>query len=194
MEEKQGQTAKTWDWRIVFAKKNRFLLIGLAGICLIVLADTLWGTAPSGGGNDPPVQETAAQPQQPSSTEQELEERLAGMIGSVQGAGRVRVMVTLENAGETVYATNEKSDTQTSGTADRRTSYENEHVFFEAQEGRQPLVETRLEPEVKGVAVVCEGGDDVTVIRRITDLVSVVLKLPSNRVCFIKMTDTEEAS
>lgn len=194
MEEKQGQTAKTWDWRILFAKRNRFLLIGLAGICLIVLSDILWGTGPSGGENGPPVQETAAQTQQPSDAEQALEERLAGMIGSVQGAGRVRVMVTLENAGETVYATDEKSDTQASGTADRRTSYENEHVFFDAQEGRQPLVETRLEPEVKGVAVVCEGGDDVTVIRRVTDLVSVVLRLPSNRVCVIKMTDTEEAS
>jgi len=194
MEEKKEQISKTLDWHVLFARKNRFLLIGLAGICLIVLADALW----SGSASKENVQETAAKPQPVVSTEQVLEERLTGMIESVQGAGKVRVMVTLENAGETVYATNEKSDTQVSDTSagitDRRTSYENEHVFFDAQEGRQPLVETRLEPEVKGVAVVCEGGDDVTVIRRITDLVSVVLNLPSNRVCVTKMIDTEEAS
>lgn len=123
------------------------------------------------------------------------------MIGAVQGAGRVRVMLTLENDGETVYAYDEQSDTQTiagtggtNGTMERRQSYENEHVLIDAEGGKQPLVETCLEPEVKGVAVVCEGGDDITVVKRVTELVSVVLRLPTNRVCVIKMTDTEDAS
>lgn len=192
MEKKKAQEVQAALWRVLFAKKNRLLLIGLAGVCLIVLGDVFWS---GGKPNETPAQEAESPVQLSANTEQALEKRLTGIIESVQGAGQVRVMVTLESAGETVYATDEKSDTQASdGTAQRRTSYENEHVFFDAQDGRQPLVEMRLEPEVKGVAVVCEGGDDVTVVRRITELVSVVLKLPSNRVCVTKMIDTEDGT
>ena len=52
---------------------------------------------------------------------------------------------------------------------------------------KQAPVETRLEPEVKGVAVLCEGGDDILVIKRITDLVATVLDIPTNRICVAKM-------
>ena len=114
------------------------------------------------------------------------------MLASVQGAGKVQVMITLESAGETVYARDEQSDTQTTqdgsdGVTDRKESYKSEHIIVDAADGKQPLVETHIEPEVKGVAVVCEGGDDITVIKRITDLVSVVLGLSTNRICVTKM-------
>lgn len=59
---------------------------------------------------------------------------------------------------------------------------------MDAGSGRQALVETAREPEIKGVAIVCEGGDDVAVIKRITDVVSVVLGIPTNRICVTKMT------
>ena len=86
----------------------------------------------------------------------------------------------------------EQSDTQTTqdgsdGVTDRKESYKSEHIIVDAADGKQPLVETHIEPEVKGVAVVCEGGDDITVIKRITDLVSVVLGLSTNRICVTKM-------
>lgn len=203
MNEKQKYT---WEnaaavLRSLLQKKNALFFLGLAGILLIFLSDALF--APRSA-----AQEAGAQPEpeigqagQRGQTERELEARLAEMIGAVQGAGRVRVMLTLENDGETVYAYDEQSDTQTitgtggtNGTMERRQSYENEHVLIDAGGGKQPLVETCLEPEVKGVAVVCEGGDDITVVKRVTELVSVVLRLPTNRVCVIKMTDTEDAS
>ena len=192
---------KRWeDWmtalRGILQKKNALFFLGLAGILLIFLSDALF--APKQDEDEPPPQAVPAQAQ-PAHTEQELEARLAELIAQVEGAGRVRVMLTLENDGETVYAYDEKSDTQTSyggadGATDRRQSYENEHVLIDGGSGREPLVETCLEPEVKGVAVVCEGGDDITVIKRVTELVSVVLRLPTNRVCVIKMTETEDAS
>ena len=90
---------------------------------------------------------------------QELETRLTEMLESVQGAGKVQVMITLESAGETVYARDEQSDTQTTqdgsdGVTDRKESYKSEHIIVDAADGKQPLVETHIEPEVKGVAVV----------------------------------------
>ena len=163
----------------LFQKKNWLFFVGLAGICLIFLSDILFGGREGSTG-------AARQ------STQELETRLTEMLESVQGAGKVQVMITLESAGETVYARDEQSDTQTTqdgsdGVTDRKESYKSEHIIVDAADGKQPLVETHIEPEVKGVAVVCEGGDDITVIKRITDLVSVVLGLSTNRICVTKM-------
>ncbi len=188
------------DWmallRGVLQKKNALFILGLSGILLIFLSDALFAGRPK---EEAALPEAEPQGARAASTEQALETRLAELISQVEGAGSVRVMLTLENAGETVYAYDEQSDTQTvyggeGGAAERSQSYENRHVMIEAENGTQALVETCLEPEVKGVAVVCEGGDDITVIKRVTELVSVVLRLPTNRVCVIKMTETEDAS
>ena len=45
------------------------------------------------------------------------------------------------------------------------------------------LTETVCLPQVCGVAVLCEGGGDIRVAARITELVSALLDLPSNRIC-----------
>ena len=165
----------------LFQKKNWLFFVGLAGICLIFLSDILFGGREGSTGA---ARQSTQQAVSAATGVQELE--------SVQGAGKVQVMITLESAGETVYARDEQSDTQTTqdgsdGVTDRKESYKSEHIIVDAADGKQPLVETHIEPEVKGVAVVCEGGDDITVIKRITDLVSVVLGLSTNRICVTKM-------
>ena len=71
-------------------------------------------------------------------------------------------------------------------TSQRDSSFQNEHILFDSGVGKQALVEEQLVPDIKGVAVVCSGGDDIAVIERITELVSVVLDLPSNRICVTK--------
>ena len=45
------------------------------------------------------------------------------------------------------------------------------------------LAQTVCTPRVCGVAVVCEGGGDVRVAARITELVGALLDVPSNRIC-----------
>ena len=50
-----------------------------------------------------------------------------------------------------------------------------------------PVLESSIEPSVKGVSVICEGGDDIKVIARITEFVSVGLGIPTNRICVTKM-------
>ena len=170
----------------LFQKKNWLFFVGLAGICLIFLSDILFGGREGSTGA---ARQSTQQAVSAATGVQELETRLTEMLESVQGAGKVQVMITLESAGETVYARDEQSDTQngSDGVTDRKESYKSEHIIVDAADGKQPLVETHIEPEVKGVAVVCEGGDDITVIKRITDLVSVVLGLSTNRICVTKM-------
>ncbi|MEG2036556.1 MAG: hypothetical protein RRZ93_01060, partial [Ruthenibacterium sp.] len=108
-----------------------------------------------------------------------------------QGAGKATVMITLDTSGETVYARNEKSNTETqsgeAGVQNRKSSFESDYPIIDTGSSDAPIVEAQLLPEIKGVAVVCEGGDDITVISRVTELVSVVLGLSTNRICVTKM-------
>lgn len=176
----------------LFQKKNALFLAGIAGIFLIFLSDALFSSKkkPEITVNEGMASYQTAQAQA-NDYVKALEARLVEMLSVVQNAGEVRVMVTLESAGETVYAQDEKNDTETTtrqdGTLDRKSLYENEHTMIDAESGKQPLVQTQLFPLIQGVAVVCQGADDITVVARITDLVSVVLGLPTNRICVTKM-------
>ena len=110
---------------------------------------------------------TAAVSQYQTQLEQQLEE----LISQLQGAGKTTVMVTLTTGEETVYAV----DTQTGDVQQQET-----HVLL--QDG-SALAETTYLPQVCGVAVLCEGGGDVRVAARITELLHSLLDLPANRIC-----------
>lgn len=173
---------KEWASSFHWTKDRLVLLAGLAAAVLLLIS-----TFSS-------QKEKAVDTKKTITTEeytQQLEKRLTDTLGQVKGVGKVSVMVTLENGWEAVYAQEEKTGAQTTGDSDNRTSqnsYQNEYVIYDSQSGKQPLVTTNKEPEVKGVVVVCEGGDSVTVINSVTEVVRVVLGVPSNRVCVTKLT------
>lgn len=170
-------------WSKIVHRKNGLFLLGIAGILLIGFSGFF-----STDSNTEPVADSSYQTE--SDYQKKIEEQLTEVIGQVQGAGEVTVMLTLESGPETVYAQNEQSQTSTredeEGTVQRDSSFQNEHILFDSGVGKQALVEEQLVPDIKGVAVVCSGGDDIAVIERITELVSVVLDLPSNRICVTK--------
>ena len=61
-----------------------------------------------------------------------------------------------------------------------RTQEQQTHVLLD---DGTALAQTVCAPRVCGVAVVCEGGGDVRVAARITELVAALLDVPSNRIC-----------
>lgn len=184
-----GREHRQWQekWKeLIQDRKNRLVLLGLVGICLIFFSDLF-----AGGSNVPKTNEKAQYPDALPDVGK-IEEKLAGMLERVEGVGKVHVMITLESSAETIYALDEQKDTKTSRhseqeTPDQADSYKSEHIFMDSPQGKRPLIETYLEPEIRGAAIVCEGGDDITVIKRITDLVSAVLGLATNRICVTKM-------
>ena len=93
------------------------------------------------------------------------------VIVGPSGAGKTTVMVTLGTGEEMIYAL----DTQSGDMQSQQT-----HVLLE---DGSALTETVCVPQVCGVAVLCEGGGDVRIAARITELVSALLDLPSNHIC-----------
>lgn len=143
-------------------------VIGIAAMVLLLLAELLPQPEKSTTAENQTVQTAAA-----AQYQDQLEQRLEKLISQLYGAGHTTVMVTLETGEETVYAV----DTQT-GTGELQ--QQETHVLL--QDG-SALAETTYLPQIRGVAVLCEGGGDVRVASRITELLRSLLDLPSNRIC-----------
>ena len=123
-----------------------------------------------------------------------MENEVTALLKEINGVGDVKVMITLQSGEENVYAEQEKKseDTQINQTSSNvqesaQSSYENEIVIVKEQNDNKPLIEKTLLPEIQGVAVVCSGGDDILVISAVTNSVSVVLNVPTNRIFVTKM-------
>ena len=136
-------------------KQGRTRLAAAVGLLamLLILLSELF-PQPSAAGST----QKAKSAQSSTEYQAQLEERLERLISHMSGAGKTTVMVTLGTGEEMIYAL----DTQEDGSA---------------------LTETVCVPQVCGVAVLCEGGGDVRIAARITELVSALLDLPSNHIC-----------
>lgn len=148
-------------------KENRPKLaavLGAAAMMLILLSEMLPGKTP-----DTPAAETSSGTGE-AAYRQQLEAQLQELIEQIDGAGKTTVMITLESGEETLYAV----DTQSGQTQSQET-----HVLLD---DGTALAQTVYLPQVRGVAIVCEGGGDVRVAAQITELVRALLDLSSNRI------------
>jgi len=127
-----------------------------------------------------------------------MESRLNSLITSIEGVGRAQVMVTLENTGEYIYAQEEKrsadkiTEENENGIAAKSTtkeSAENKYILLNGQ--KEALVKAQLEPQIKGVVVICEGADSAFVRQRIVNVVTTVLNISTARVCVEKIRPDE---
>lgn len=162
---KQRGEGTTFDFRALLEKQNRTRLavvLGGAAMLLLLLSELLPAK---------PSESPAASASQASAYREQLEAQLQDLIGQIDGAGATTVMVTLETGEETVYAT----DTQSGQTQSQET-----HVLLD---DGTALAQTVYYPQVCGVAVVCDGGGDVRVAARITELVRALLDISSTRIC-----------
>ncbi len=173
----QGVRRKWQQWFGVNRdKKIRLLLIvGLVGIGLIALSE--WLPDRENAANMPMGSQTVSAAQ----VEAALEERIASLIGQVEGVGMCRVMVLLESGSRYVYA----AEQSYAGDTDTYTGSE-KTLFVDTDAGPVGLLVTEIQPTVKGVAVVCSGGDNPAVCERVTGLICAALNISSGRVCVAK--------
>ena len=124
-----------------------------------------------------------------------LEQNLENIVSSIKGAGSAKVLVTLESSTETVYATEEKknkeaSEDKANGETTRKKESddcEKKYITIKDSEGTEhALAVTEIQPKVKGVIIVCPGGDEAIVQQRIINAVTTALSIPSNKVCVTK--------
>ncbi|MBE6768805.1 MAG: hypothetical protein E7549_07855 [Ruminococcaceae bacterium] len=154
------------------------VIVGVIGILLIFLSEIL----PAGE----KTAETATV--DTDAYIRTLEERLTETVSRIDGVGACRVMVTLENGVKYVYASEEKtgSDYKTEGdTLSRADDNEQSVILVQTDQGYEGLLVTELQPTVKGVVVVCEGGGDAVVQERVRAALCAVLNVTDKRVCVV---------
>ncbi len=124
-----------------------------------------------------------------------LEENLENIISGINGAGKAKVLITFEGTPETVYATEEKKNNESSedksgdDVTRKKESNDCEKKLITVKDcdgGEKALAVTELEPKIKGAVVICPGADDPIVKNRITEAVTTALNINSNRVCVTK--------
>lgn len=124
----------------------------------------------------------------------QLEANLTAMLSNMKGVGAVQVMVTIEKGVEQIYATEEKTSKQVTNNHNAGSDSRNQEnddtettyiLVKDADGGQKAIAVTQIQPIVKGVVVVCEGGGNSTVERQIIDAVTTALDISSTKVCVV---------
>ncbi len=185
MEQQEGRLAsKAKKWLHSGGARKLLVIAGLLGVALLALSELL-----------PERAESTADALTAEAFAQQAEERLKEIVSSIAGAGECEVLVTLENGVEYVYATEKRSNSDrqedTDDSASRLTQRDDSEstvIVVDTGDGRNGLLVTELQPTIRGVVIVCEGGDREEVRQRIIEAVTVAMDLSEKRVCVTKLS------
>lgn len=166
------------------------IAVGIIGIILIFVSG--YFKSSSSNTSTSTVSQTAVSVEQYT---KQLEISLTDIVNGIEGAGTAKVLVTLEKGTQYVYATEEKKSTQTTEDKSTSTTTKNQEnnndetryiIVKDPNGGQKALAVTEVQPVVKGVVVVCEGGNNPTVQQHVIDAITTALNISSARVCVIK--------
>ncbi|CFX49235.1 Uncharacterized [Syntrophomonas zehnderi OL-4] len=157
-----------------FKKWSRYLLAII--ICLGLLA-LIWPM----GKNQPSSVDIKSAPGSVEQAQDRLGAELENILAQIEGAGQVKVCITLSSNGIKSYASNTRNETretleQDRSGGDRKIREENLNSDVAVSAGEALLVEEKA-PKISGVLVVAEGADNAAVKERLTDATAVLLNI-----------------
>ena len=172
------------------------VMIGLLGIGLIFVSSYL---SPSGTTVAADEKEESLEASFSQQYKDELTEELGNMIASIAGAGRTKVMITLKGTSKDIYAAdtdiNGKQSSKRTGTdenADNQNTEKKKYTIVRSKDGSEKaLTLGQLMPEVKGVLVICDGGEDEIVREKIIQAVSAALDISKQHIYVTGLQDNE---
>ena len=114
---------------------------------------------------------------------EKLDEDLAQILSKVDGAGKVEVILTVSQGEQKVYQTN----TSQSG-SDQNSSYKKDTVIISNSSRNEDGLILRIDPvKYLGAIVLCQGADRPAVKLAVTEAVSKITGLGTDRICVLKM-------
>lgn len=109
--------------------------------------------------------------------ELQMEERLESILSQISGAGRVKVMLTLDTSSEIVTASDSKrtegSDGLTEDTSPSTVS---------SGGNESPIILTEIMPSIRGVIIVAEGASNISVKIALLTAAQTVLGISPNMI------------
>ena len=103
-----------------------------------------------------------------------LEKRLENLISRINGIGKVNVMITLK----------------ATGIVNAKNSYKEDRVvvYEEGSDGNKiPYVTKEKAPEIEGIAVIAEGGNNADNVLKISEIAQALFGISSHKISVIGM-------
>lgn len=193
-------------------RKDNLIVLVLAGILLVIIAlpTKEGGQSPESSGDTEDImgvsKEEGSPAQQVGQQEAEedyaayLEERLTKALSSMEGVGKVEVMITVKSSRELVVekeepvnrsSTNEKDAQGGSRFISQVDSGENT-VYQTQGSTSEPFVVKTLPPQIEGVLVVAEGAGSGTINRNIVEIAQALFGIEAHKVKVVRMETVQE--
>lgn len=189
-----------WSWNIwrKLPGKNTILILLLVGVLLLVIV------FPTGGGAETKLtEETTVTDDEGGNNlvayERRMEQRLQEALENVDGVGKTTVMLTLGSTSQKVVEKDTQTDIQNASEEDSQggtrttedKSTNKTSVYTQDESGTQvPYVSKELTPQVEGVIVIAEGGDNPVVIQNITEAVQALFGVEAHKIKIMKQGDS----
>ena len=161
----------------VLKKYRAVLIVLIAGVLLLasggLFKDTQQVKAPSAEGMEPALFDL-----------DEFEQSLNEQLSAIDGVGRVSLMLSLEETEESVYAVNVR---RTENGASVQSYESNLTVVSDGSYGENPVTVKNLLPTFRGAVVLCDGANNTTVRYAVTQAVSTLCGVGTDKVTVLKM-------
>ncbi len=118
----------------------------------------------------------------PVDPENSVEDELSALLSQIEGAGKVRLMLSTATGAQTVYQT----DTDRSQNGEALTEH-SDTVVFKGESAQEGLVQRTDPPIYKGAVILCQGADRPAVKLAIVEAVSKYTGLRADQIAVLKM-------
>lgn len=172
-------------------KKTQYLAVLL--VVAIILA-IYFSSLDTGGAKITDDKAEAGAPAETISSDTEMEDRLKRVLSKVDGVGDVDVIINYESTAERVPAFSEdrqvsKSDSQ--DTSSETTSEKSDIATVQGNGASEALIVKENQPEVRGVIVVAQGAEDISVRMNLLNAVTTLLNVSADKVEILKMNQQD---
>ncbi len=184
------------DYKELLGKigKDKLLLMAAAGIVLIVCSvptEKKSSDSEQKGIQQETLQISTEEKSNISLYVENLEERLADIIGEIEGVKNVHVMITVKGSeskeilkDENISSDNTKESDGAGGERSISSYNKDENtIYYKDSSGAQyPYVLSEIMPEIEGVAVVADGGNSPVIKEKIINLIKALFGLEINKI------------
>lgn len=198
-------------WKQLCGKigKDRFLILIIGGLLLLVITYPLPSSAKkedvTGGGSGTTKSVAASEEGETGGgTDNDyvskMETRLAGILSSINGAGKVQVFLSFSDFGMKVvekdvsYTRNneERSGGDIQNTTVLNTENSEETIYTTDESGKEvPFVNKTTAPKVSGVLVVAQGGGNEKIQQEMKEAIMALFGIEEHKIKVVKMKGEE---
>lgn len=167
------------------SRRNKALIV----IVIVAIAILAFGGSGGKETSNEKIQKTSSIDQTTEQYIAENEKRLEEILSAVQGAGKVKTMITVESAGEKVVAVDKKSENNQQNDDEKSSKtakQEQSTVIYGSGSEEKPFVVKEKTPVPSGVLVVATGAGDESVRLEIYEAVKALYGISGNRIKIAK--------